>query len=105
MVALYALGICMRSVTATAAFSDILISVYMKCGRIDMFLFLFIFVTKMSFCFHTIEIKSCKKNLHKDVPHDPTFQSRTEPSPPVGKTKASDSKHTFISGWTQTHVR
>ena len=47
----------------------------MKCGGIDMFLFLFIFVTKMSFCFHTIEIKSCKKNLHKEFPHDPTSQS------------------------------
>ena len=69
-------------------------SVYMKYGRINMFLFLFIFVTKMSFCFHTIEIKSCKKNLHKDVPHNPTFQSRTEHSPPVVKTKASDSLKT-----------
>lgn len=38
------------------------------------FFFLFIFVTKKKqtlFCFHTIEIKSCKKNLHLTLPHEP----------------------------------
>lgn len=64
---------------ALGAFSDV-VTVYVNEEAVIVFI-LFIFVTKMSFCFHTIEIKSCKKNLHKKSQHYPLVLDKTQSHP------------------------